>query len=419
MSVEKKKEGEIDHSDPPVCQFNHAAAVAWIDNRYAKYEALAKIGRKVPGGLMLNLPLNRADPLLQRARLNNQPFHKLKEALPQAELERAFGKPKPTDLSKAKEAFFFTDMPQERYQELLKNLNLHLSLRSAKPLFIIESGSRAWGMASKDSDYDIRVVYASTRDKYLQLTDPKPDLQLSVDEHFVHAKGEKVVYDIVCYDVKKFLRLMVKSNPAAVEWCNSPILYYTRNNFAFDKRLKELVQKADTRAMFYHYTHLCNNNYHFSYSSVFLPTKKRYLYAMRGLVNALYLLQHQTGGPVLPPMDLAEAVNTVEMPQEVKDATLELIKEKKQGLEQAKANRIVILDNFIESFLDGNLVALPVKIKQDEFSLTRRCLADSLFLDTIKLLTNDPLEERVKKLENRLKDLENKAHIKTHQGIRE
>ena len=40
-------------------------------------------------------------------------------------------------------------------------------------LHVIESGSRAWGFASPDSDYDVRFVYVRNKNFYLSLRETK------------------------------------------------------------------------------------------------------------------------------------------------------------------------------------------------------------------------------------------------------
>ena len=75
-----------------------------------------------------------------------------------------------------------------------------------KILFAVESGSREWGFASKDSDYDVRAVHFSPTERYLGLE--------KVPEQFELIKKN---IDIVSWDIKKFASLFLKSNPTLVK----------------------------------------------------------------------------------------------------------------------------------------------------------------------------------------------------------
>ncbi len=76
----------------------------------------------------------------------------------------------------------------------------------------MESGSRAWGFASPDSDYDVRYVFIRPMADYLRIY-PLPDhIDGPLDE----------VQDYSGWDVKKALGLLGKSNPSLLEWLHSP-----------------------------------------------------------------------------------------------------------------------------------------------------------------------------------------------------
>lgn len=88
-----------------------------------------------------------------------------------------------------------------------------------KILFAVESGSRAWGFASKDSDYDVRFVYVHRKEWYLTLIEGRDVIEeLDPDG----------VMDLAGWDIKKALLLMGKGNCAFAEWLNSPIIYANR-----------------------------------------------------------------------------------------------------------------------------------------------------------------------------------------------
>src|ERR1051325_12100355 len=85
-------------------------------------------------------------------------------------------------------------------------------------LYACESGSRAWGFASTDSDYDVRFVYCHPSNWYLSILD-RPDVIERPIENDVDLSG---------WDVRKALQLFRKSNPPLLEWLDSPILYHTQ-----------------------------------------------------------------------------------------------------------------------------------------------------------------------------------------------
>ena len=82
-------------------------------------------------------------------------------------------------------------------------------------LHAVESGSRAWGFASPDSDYDVRFVYVRPAADYLRLDEPRDVIEWKTDE----------VLDINGWDLKKALLAFAKGNPNIMEWANSPIIY--------------------------------------------------------------------------------------------------------------------------------------------------------------------------------------------------
>ena len=84
-------------------------------------------------------------------------------------------------------------------------------------LFAVESGSRAWGFPSPDSDYDVRFIYVRSCEAYLRLEKRRDVLELPIDEEL----------DISGWDLDKALRLLHGSNPTLFEWCQSPIVYKT------------------------------------------------------------------------------------------------------------------------------------------------------------------------------------------------
>lgn len=107
------------------------------------------------------------------------------------------------------------------HEEIVKNIKIKLSeiesKENIKILFAIESGSRAWGFASADSDYDVRFIYIRPFEEYLRL---------DVQSDFIDSELNEI-YDINGWDLGKYLKAIHKSNPVAFEWNGSPIIYKT------------------------------------------------------------------------------------------------------------------------------------------------------------------------------------------------
>src|SRR5215510_13896244 len=89
------------------------------------------------------------------------------------------------------------------------------SEEGVRVLYAAESGSRAWGFGSPDSDYDVRFLYAHERNWYVKLGEDRDVIERALDEQRV---------DLAGWDIRKALRLLLKSNPALYEWLVSPVV---------------------------------------------------------------------------------------------------------------------------------------------------------------------------------------------------
>jgi len=93
-------------------------------------------------------------------------------------------------------------------EEIIEHIKQLEVTKNIEILLAVESGSRAWGCPSPDSDYDIRIIYKRSRSEYLEIDD-KPD---SID--YFHG----ALLDINGWDIKKVLKLIRKSNATPFEW---------------------------------------------------------------------------------------------------------------------------------------------------------------------------------------------------------
>ena len=107
---------------------------------------------------------------------------------------------------------------RERVVDELQRIERQYGVRV---LLAVESGSRAWGFASPDSDYDVRFMYNHHRDWYISVAESRDVIEemLSGD------------LDVSGWDLRKTLRLFGKCNIALNEWLGSPIVYWETPKF--------------------------------------------------------------------------------------------------------------------------------------------------------------------------------------------
>jgi predicted nucleotidyltransferase len=219
-------------------------------------------------------------------------------------------------------------------------------------IYACESGSRAWGFASKDSDYDVRFVYAKHPDKYLSVdTCGQRDVIDGVD---IEWQGEKL--DIAGWDLRKALQLFRKGNPPFLEWINSTIRYVDR--FGFARQCNELAEAhLNKMTVVMHYIHMAFGNWRKYLTSPGDVQIKKYLYVVRPLCAAIYLteveLRDQTPYPLVPPVDFMTLLNIIQLPKEVDLEIRGLVLAKMAGSELGTGPRIEVLDDWIKTFVEA------------------------------------------------------------------
>ncbi|MYN01260.1 nucleotidyltransferase domain-containing protein [Pseudoduganella sp. DS3] len=205
-------------------------------------------------------------------------------------------------------------------------------------LLAVESGSRAWGFASPNSDYDVRFIYAHPSNWYLAV-----DLE---------EKRDVIEYEIVDdidlngWDVRKALRLFHKSNPAFVEWIQSPILYRSHGGFA-DGTRQLLPQIYSCENGVYHYRSMAKTNYRGYLRADMVPLKK-YFYVLRPLLAVRWLERYGTAAPI----EFDKLLHLLEGETELLDAIAALLEKKKAAPEMGLSEPVPCLNRFIESELE-------------------------------------------------------------------
>lgn len=216
-------------------------------------------------------------------------------------------------------------------------------------LYACESGSRAWGFASADSDYDVRFIYSHPREWYLSI-----DLEHKRDVIEVPIDGE---LDISGWDLRKALKLFRKSNPALLEWLGSPIVYREQGSLA--ARLRELSSESISVVKCrYHYMHMAQGNFR-DYLKGPEVRLKKYLYVLRPLLAVNWV----DAGYGIVPTDFGKLVDAIIQENELRRAINDLLEAKKQGFEQSVGPRIEPISTYIESEMERLITTTPESAK--------------------------------------------------------
>lgn len=203
-------------------------------------------------------------------------------------------------------------------QEIQNKLSEMEQAHDCRLLFAVESGSRAWGYASTDSDYDVRCVYWRSAASYLSIMPARDVIEWELNE----------VYDINGWDLKKALQLALRSNISVFEWADSPMVYRTSPwHEEFRAVTRSVMQPAWLAAR---YVGMAESTYK-RYLSREQPPYKEYFYAIRPLLAARWVLQEQKPAPV-PFADLR-----VLLPREMEDEIEALLELRRSHTEKAGA----------------------------------------------------------------------------------
>ena len=202
-------------------------------------------------------------------------------------------------------------------------------------LHAIESGSRAWGFASPDSDYDVRFIYVRDAGDYLKLDKVRDVIEWESDDRILDVNG---------WDLQKTLRLLHNSNPTLFEWNNSPIVYKTSDYWAEVK--KEINNYFLMKAGLHHYLNTATGNYR-EYLKGETVKLKKYFYVVRPLLACKWIINKKCP----PPMLFSELVEA-ELEQEMKPIIDDLLKLKAITSEVGEGKRIDALNDYIEETIE-------------------------------------------------------------------
>lgn len=238
-----------------------------------------------------------------------------------------------------------------------------------KIILAIESGSRAWGFASPDSDWDVRFLYVHREPWYFKVHAGRDVIETGIEQHPL---GE---LDINGWELRKSLQLLHKSNPALMEWLQSPLVYREDKTVmtAFRQQAEVFFKP---QACFQHYVSMAITN-----TREFLHKDqvrlKKYLYVLRPIFSCLWIERFGT----MPPIEFHRLLDTLLPNGSLRQEIDLLLAKKMAGGELETASPIAGLNEFINTEL--------ARIKDINFAVNEmgaRAYADcdAFLMNTIK-----------------------------------
>ena len=219
-----------------------------------------------------------------------------------------------------------TELIQARLKQIEKD-------RKIKILFAVESGSRAWGFHSQDSDYDVRFVYVPDITYYFKVHNPRDVIEIM--------EGD---LDFSGWELRKALGLLYKGNPPLLEWLNSPLIYQEHPQAT--PELRTLSRGYyDAKKAIYHYLHMAEGNYRSYIEGRDEVRVKKYLYVLRPLLACNWIREVGT----MPPMEIDKTLELIKKPLWKAHAEInELLLRKKSGDELGLGPKNDLLNIYIQ-----------------------------------------------------------------------
>lgn len=241
---------------------------------------------------------------------------------------------------------------QEQLDQLERDRNIRI-------LLAVESGSRAWGFPSPDSDYDVRVIYVQPSERYLSIH--------NIKDNFDFFHGE--LLDINGWDIRKTLSLLAKSNATPFEWAQSPVIYREKPGFK-----EQLLAFARTYFRpdyaLNHYRGIALNSYQRNPLDGAIKLKKLF-YVLRPVLAANWIIENQT----VPPMQIQPLLEQCDQP-EIREEIEQLIQRKATADEAYMHHPSTTIIIFVEeslAILKGTKLPLSPRVdttELDEFFRT-------------------------------------------------
>ena len=244
-----------------------------------------------------------------------------------------------------------------------------------KILYAVESGSRAWGFPSKDSDYDVRFIYVHKKEEYL-----------SIDQMGIGKKRDVIelpindLLDITGWELTKALKLFRKSNPPLMEWLRSGIVYYQA--FSTIDQMKELSKVVFApNSLLHHYLNMASNNFRKCLQEGHVKIKN-YINVLRPVLAAKWIEKYNE----FPPLEFSKLLEDLLPEGELKRDIHTLVKRKISGDELGYEPKIEV----INQFLNGEIARLKeyastLNVELPDFTPQ----LDQLFRSTLEEVWNE------------------------------
>jgi predicted nucleotidyltransferase len=245
--------------------------------------------------------------------------------------------------------------------EILAKLRAVEAEHGVRVLYACESGSRGWGFASPDSDYDVRFLFVRPLRDHLRV-EPLRDV---IEE----VPGP--VFDVNGWDLRKALQLLAKGNATLVEWLSSPVVY--REDARFVQRLRDAAAAVYRPVRSFHHYFAMGRGNHREYLRGDQVRAKKYLYVLRPLLAARWVLER----PEAPPMAFEALVAALVHEPEVRADIADLLALKRRSGEQEWLASRPVLNGYLERLMAELSTAQPATGHADA------SLLDALLADTV------------------------------------
>jgi len=252
-------------------------------------------------------------------------------------------------------------------QQIINKLHETEVAHNVKIPLAIESGSRGWGFASPDSDYDCRFIYVPSKEYYLSIQNRRDVIEYDVD----------AVFDINGWELAKAIQHIIKSNAVILEWLSCQEIYLRHEEVA--SKLERLAKKFfNPIHVTHHYLALARKKLD-EIEGNERALLKAYFYVLRPLANVRYIEKFG----VMSPMEYHKTLSAIDLDDEVCAEIGRLLEIKKSAVEAELIEHNEILVSYFKREIDY----YTARVKEMKFEPIRDLeFADEVFREILELM---------------------------------